>query len=50
MRETAGTGHGPFGHENHGRYNLNDVYRNLPAPVLVEPATDEILAAVPVVK
>ncbi|RLJ15967.1 hypothetical protein DJ030_06170 [bacterium endosymbiont of Escarpia laminata] len=50
VRETAGAGHSHFSLENHSLYNLSDVYWNLPTPALVEQVTDEILAAVPVVK
>jgi phosphoenolpyruvate carboxykinase (ATP) len=35
-RETAGRDHSTYGLENHGLYNLNDIYWNLPTPRLIE--------------
>ncbi|MET0029606.1 MAG: phosphoenolpyruvate carboxykinase [Candidatus Thiodiazotropha sp.] len=37
-RETAGVTHSSHGLENHGLYNLNDIYWNLPTPRLIEQA------------
>ncbi len=37
-RETAGVTHSSYGLENHGLYNLNDIYWNLPTPRLIEQA------------
>jgi phosphoenolpyruvate carboxykinase (ATP) len=37
-RETAGENHSSYGLENHGLYNLNDIYWNLPTPRLIEQA------------
>lgn len=36
MRESAGLKHSTYGLENHGLYNLNDIYWNLPTPRLIE--------------
>jgi phosphoenolpyruvate carboxykinase (ATP) len=36
MRESAGLKHTAYGLENHGLYNLNDIYWNLPTPRLIE--------------
>ncbi len=36
MREQSGQRHSRYGLENHGLYNLNDVYWNLPTPALYE--------------
>ncbi|MCU7816981.1 MAG: phosphoenolpyruvate carboxykinase [Candidatus Thiodiazotropha sp. (ex Rostrolucina anterorostrata)] len=38
VRETAGETHSSYGLENHGLYNLNDIYWNLPTPRLIEQA------------
>ncbi len=38
MREHSGEGHSNYGLENHGLYNLNDIYWNLPTPALYEQA------------
>ncbi|MEJ2608708.1 MAG: phosphoenolpyruvate carboxykinase [Candidatus Thiodiazotropha sp.] len=37
-RETAGETHSSYGLENHGLYNLNDIYWNMPTPRLIEQA------------
>ncbi|MET0068301.1 MAG: phosphoenolpyruvate carboxykinase [Candidatus Thiodiazotropha sp.] len=37
-RETAGVIHSSYGLDNHGLYNLNDIYWNLPTPRLIEQA------------
>ncbi|MEJ2394988.1 MAG: phosphoenolpyruvate carboxykinase [Candidatus Thiodiazotropha sp.] len=36
LRESAGVKHSTYGLENHGLYNLNDIYWNLPTPRLIE--------------
>lgn len=38
MREHSGDQHSTYGLENHGLYNLNDIYWNLPTPALYEQA------------
>ncbi|MEW8028409.1 MAG: phosphoenolpyruvate carboxykinase (ATP) [Candidatus Thiodiazotropha sp.] len=38
MRESAGVNHSSHGLDNHGLYNLNDIYWNLPTPSLMEQA------------
>jgi phosphoenolpyruvate carboxykinase (ATP) len=38
MREHSGEGHSDYGLKNHGLYNLNDIYWNLPTPALYEQA------------
>ena len=38
MHEMSGIKHSSFGLENHGLYNLNDIYWNLPTPRLIEQA------------
>ncbi len=38
MREHHGEAHSGYGLENHGLYNLNDIYWNLPTPALYEQA------------
>ncbi|MEW7988127.1 MAG: phosphoenolpyruvate carboxykinase (ATP) [Candidatus Thiodiazotropha sp.] len=38
MRESAGVNHSSYGLDNHGLYNLNDIYWNLPTPSLMEQA------------
>ena len=38
LREAAGVKHSTYGLENHGLYNLNDIYWNLPSPRLIEQA------------
>lgn len=38
MRQSAGRAYSQHGLENHGLYNLNDVYWNLPTPALYEQA------------
>lgn len=38
MHEMSGIKHSGFGLENHGLYNLNDIYWNLPTPRLIEQA------------
>jgi phosphoenolpyruvate carboxykinase (ATP) len=38
LREASGIKHSTYGLENHGLYNLNDIYWNLPTPRLIEQA------------
>lgn len=38
MHEMSGIKHSPLGLDNHGLYNLNDIYWNLPTPRLIEQA------------
>ncbi|HEC05741.1 MAG TPA: phosphoenolpyruvate carboxykinase (ATP), partial [Thiolapillus brandeum] len=38
MHETSGITHSPYGLDNHGLHNLNDIYWNLPTPRLIEQA------------
>lgn len=47
MRESAGVNHSSYGFDNHGLYNLNDIYRNLLTTSLMEQAIICIMQSFP---
>lgn len=47
MRESAGVNHSSYGLDNHGLYNLNDIYWNVPTTSLMEQAIICIMRSLP---